>query len=133
MCSLRDELKTRSARRFKARMMPMRANIVGPPSVATKIRASIAACHSAAVCSAFGSFVSPAEPDHSPILTCEILAHAMQEILVPQGFLAWGGSKVGDGQLQPIVDTGGPKMARSGEMAMCLKSLTVTEFESQIA
>jgi hypothetical protein len=28
-------------------MTPMRANIVGPPSVATRIRASIAACHSA--------------------------------------------------------------------------------------
>jgi hypothetical protein len=49
--SLRDGLKTRSA----GGMMPMRANIVGPPSVATKIRASIAACHSDAVCSAFGS------------------------------------------------------------------------------
>jgi hypothetical protein len=43
--------------RFKALMTPMRANIVGPPSVATKISASIAACHSEAVCSAFGSFV----------------------------------------------------------------------------
>ena len=29
-------------------MTPMRANIVGPPSVATRIKASIAACHSAA-------------------------------------------------------------------------------------
>jgi hypothetical protein len=38
-------------------MTPIRANIVGPPDVATKIRASIAACHSAASCSAFGSFV----------------------------------------------------------------------------
>ena len=27
-------------------MTPIRANIVGPPSVATRIRASIAACHS---------------------------------------------------------------------------------------
>jgi hypothetical protein len=43
--------------RFKARKMPIRANIVGPPYVATKISASIAVCHSAAVCSAFGSFV----------------------------------------------------------------------------
>jgi hypothetical protein len=28
--------------RFKARMTPIRANIVGPPSVATRIRTSIA-------------------------------------------------------------------------------------------
>jgi hypothetical protein len=35
----------------------MRANIVGPPSVATRIKASIAACHSGAVCSDFGSLV----------------------------------------------------------------------------
>src|SRR6266404_5343895 len=38
-------------------MTPMRANIVGPPSVATRIKASIAACHSAASCSALGSRV----------------------------------------------------------------------------
>src|SRR5260221_11509193 len=38
---------------------PMRANIVGPPDVATS-RASIAACHSAASCSAFGSLMIPA-------------------------------------------------------------------------
>jgi hypothetical protein len=31
----------------------MRANIVGPPEVATRIKASIAACHFAASCSAF--------------------------------------------------------------------------------
>jgi hypothetical protein len=36
-------------------MTPMRANIVGPPDVATGINASIAGCHSAASCSAFGS------------------------------------------------------------------------------
>ncbi len=30
---------------------PMRANIVGPPDVATRIKASMAACHSAALCS----------------------------------------------------------------------------------
>jgi hypothetical protein len=41
-------------------MMPMRANIVGPPDVATRINASIAACHSGVVCSAFASFVIPA-------------------------------------------------------------------------
>jgi hypothetical protein len=35
--------------RFKALMTPMRANIVGPPSVATRIRASIAACHSGGI------------------------------------------------------------------------------------
>ncbi len=38
-------------------MTPMRANIVGPPDVATRISASMAACHSAASCSAFGSLV----------------------------------------------------------------------------
>jgi hypothetical protein len=36
---------------------PMRANIVGPPTVATRINASIAACHSGAVCLALGSLV----------------------------------------------------------------------------
>jgi hypothetical protein len=41
---------------FNARMMPIRADMVGPPSVATRIKASVAACHSAASCSAFGSF-----------------------------------------------------------------------------
>jgi hypothetical protein len=34
---------------FNAFMMPMSANIVGPPNVATRIKASIAAGHSAAV------------------------------------------------------------------------------------
>jgi hypothetical protein len=43
--------------RFNALMTPIRANIVGPPKVATKINASTAACHSAISCSAFGSFV----------------------------------------------------------------------------
>jgi hypothetical protein len=43
--------------RFNARMIPIRANIVGPPDVATRIKASMAACHSAASCSAFLSFV----------------------------------------------------------------------------
>jgi hypothetical protein len=38
-------------------MMPIRANIVGPLSVATKIKAFIAACHSQPSCSAFGSLV----------------------------------------------------------------------------
>ncbi len=38
-------------------MTPMRANIVGAPDVATRINASIAACHSAVVCSDFGSLV----------------------------------------------------------------------------
>jgi len=38
-------------------MTPIRANIAGLPDVATRIKASIAACHSAASCSAFGSFV----------------------------------------------------------------------------
>ncbi|SHH15141.1 hypothetical protein [Bradyrhizobium erythrophlei] len=35
----------------------MRAIMAGPPSVATKIKASIAICHSGAVCSVFGSRV----------------------------------------------------------------------------
>src|SRR5258707_2242004 len=43
--------------RFRALMTPTRASIVGPPDVATRIKASIAACHSAASCSAFGSLV----------------------------------------------------------------------------
>ncbi len=43
--------------RFKARMTPMRANIVGPPDVAARINASMAACHSGASCSALGSLV----------------------------------------------------------------------------
>jgi hypothetical protein len=38
-------------------MTPMRATIVGPPDVETTIKAFIAACHSWASCSAFGSFV----------------------------------------------------------------------------
>src|SRR4029077_483713 len=36
--SLRLELNTRSAWRFNARMTPIRANIVGPPDSATRIR-----------------------------------------------------------------------------------------------
>ena len=32
-------------------------NIVGPPLSATRMSASMAACHSGAECSAFGSFV----------------------------------------------------------------------------
>jgi hypothetical protein len=54
---LRDELNTRSTWRFKARMRPMRANIVEPSDVATRIKASTAACYSSASCSAFGSLV----------------------------------------------------------------------------
>jgi hypothetical protein len=50
-------LNTRSRWRFKARMIPMRANIVGPPDVATRIKASIAACHSWASCSTLESRV----------------------------------------------------------------------------
>jgi hypothetical protein len=43
-------------------MTPMRASMVGPPDSATSNRASIAACHSGASCSASGSLVmySPA-------------------------------------------------------------------------
>jgi hypothetical protein len=36
-------------------MIPIRASIVGPPFVATRIKACIAACHSVASCSAFGA------------------------------------------------------------------------------
>jgi hypothetical protein len=38
-------------------LIPIRANMVGPPDSATRIRAFIASCHSAALCSAFGSLV----------------------------------------------------------------------------
>jgi len=38
-------------------MTPIRASIVGPSFSATRISASLEACHSAASCSAFGSFV----------------------------------------------------------------------------
>jgi hypothetical protein len=38
-------------------MMLILASIVGPPFVATRISASIAACHSGASCSAFDSLV----------------------------------------------------------------------------
>ena len=37
---------------------PILANIVGPPCSATRINASIAACHAGALCSRFGSFVT---------------------------------------------------------------------------
>jgi len=47
--ALTGRLNTRSTWRFNALMMPMRANIVGPPDVATRINASNAACHFAAV------------------------------------------------------------------------------------
>lgn len=42
----------------------MRANIVEPPNVATRIKASIAVCRSVASCSSFGSLVMqlPASP-----------------------------------------------------------------------
>jgi hypothetical protein len=50
-------LNTRSTWRFKALMTPIRANTIGPPSVATTINASMAACHSWTPCSAFGSLV----------------------------------------------------------------------------
>jgi len=36
---------------------PARGSIVGPPVSATRISASMAACHSGAECSAFDSFV----------------------------------------------------------------------------
>ena len=49
--SLCAGLNVRSTVRFNALMTPMRANIVGPPDVATRIKASIAACHSWASCS----------------------------------------------------------------------------------
>jgi hypothetical protein len=42
--------------RFNASITPIRANIVGPPR-STRSKASIAACHSGASCSAFGSLV----------------------------------------------------------------------------
>jgi hypothetical protein len=39
----------RSTWRFNARMTPIRANVLGPPDVATRIEASIAAYHSSIV------------------------------------------------------------------------------------
>jgi hypothetical protein len=57
MCVLAIGIEHAIDVRFSARMTPIRANIVGPPSVATRIKASIAACHSGAVCSDFGSLV----------------------------------------------------------------------------
>ena len=54
---MRSGLNTRSTFRFKARMTPMRAIIVGPPLLsATRIKTSTAVCHSSICCSAFGSF-----------------------------------------------------------------------------
>src|ERR1700722_141090 len=43
--------------RFSALMTPMRDIMVGPFFSATRIKTSIAVCHSGAVCSAFGSLV----------------------------------------------------------------------------
>jgi hypothetical protein len=45
------------AGRILARITPIRANIVGPFRSATRISASIAACHSGASCSALRSLV----------------------------------------------------------------------------
>src|SRR5882724_7994772 len=53
--SLRDGLNTRSTFRFSARIIPMRAIMVGPLSSTTRSRASTAACHSSRSCSALGS------------------------------------------------------------------------------
>src|SRR5258706_9901565 len=58
LCTYRQEsvsqglsaANTRSTWRFKALMTPIRANIVGPPDVVTRINASMAACHSWASC-----------------------------------------------------------------------------------
>src|SRR5450631_2701753 len=55
--SLRDESNSRSMFRFKALMIPMRAIMAGPFFSATRIRHSIAACHSPRFCSALGSFM----------------------------------------------------------------------------
>jgi hypothetical protein len=58
----------------------------------------------------------------------------MQEVPALQWFLAWGGIKIGDRPLQSLVDTGQvPQWDTDCQNAMCLKSLTVTELESQIA
>jgi hypothetical protein len=45
----------RSTWRFNARVTPIRANVLGPPDVATRIEASIAACHSS-TCNRLGEF-----------------------------------------------------------------------------
>jgi hypothetical protein len=52
-----DPIPLPRGRQLVTRMMPIRANIVGLPDVAARIKASIAACHSAVVCSALGSRV----------------------------------------------------------------------------
>jgi hypothetical protein len=57
MCVLASGLNTRSTCRLSASITPIRAIIVGPFFSATKIRHSIAACHSGASCSAFDSLV----------------------------------------------------------------------------
>ena len=54
--SLRS-VNVRSKFRFNAFMTPMRANIAGPSFSATSNSACMAACHSSASCSAFGSSV----------------------------------------------------------------------------
>ena len=47
LCEL--DQNTSSTWRFNARIMPIRANIVGPSNSATRIKASMAACHSGVV------------------------------------------------------------------------------------
>jgi hypothetical protein len=44
--SFRKGSNTRSTCRFRALITPIRANMVGPPRLATSMSASMAACHS---------------------------------------------------------------------------------------
>jgi hypothetical protein len=57
LLSLRSGLNSRTTWRLSAFIMPMRAIMVGPFFSATRIRHSIAACHSPRFCSALGSFM----------------------------------------------------------------------------
>jgi hypothetical protein len=52
-----DSLNSRTWPRFKARMTPIRANIIEPPRSATRISAAMAACHSGRADSSSGSEV----------------------------------------------------------------------------
>ena len=62
--SLRDGLNTRSTFRFSARIIPMRAIMVGRPSSTTRSRALTAVCHASRFCSAFRSLVGCIAQSH---------------------------------------------------------------------
>jgi hypothetical protein len=67
--SLRAGLNWRTCPRFNARMIPMRANIVGPLRSATSMSSSMATCHSGNSASALGRLVmwsAVAKGDQAP-------------------------------------------------------------------